>query len=139
MERITKDDYFLNIAKVVASRSTCLRRQYGSVIVKDGQILSTGYNGSAVGEDNCCDTMICVRQQSGVAHGERYELCCAVHSEANAIMQAGRHARDAVLYLACFEGAKEITNPKPCLMCRRLIKNAGISKIVTVDDVEVLM
>lgn len=135
--RLTKDEYFIEIAKSVAKRSTCLRRHYGAIIVKDDQIISTGYNGSAVGDPNCIDTRKCARQLNGVAHGERYDLCVAVHAEENAIMQAGRLANNATLYLAGFEeDGSEISHPKPCIMCERLIKNAKISKIVTINDLE---
>ena len=135
MERLSKNDYFLEIAKVVAKRSTCLRRQYGAVVVKDDQIISTGYNGSACGELNCCDTGLCVREQLGVPHGERYELCIAVHAECNALIQAGRDANGAILYLAGFENGKEIDNPEPCLLCSRIIKNAHIASVITKEHI----
>lgn len=137
MKRLSKDEYFLEIAKVVAKRSTCLRRKYGAVIVKDNQIISTGYNGSAVGEPNCCDTGICIRKQLGIEHGERYELCISVHAETNAIMQAGKQANDATIYLAGFEeDGTEIENPEPCMMCARNIKNAKIKNVFTRKDLE---
>ena len=135
MERLSKNDYFLEIAKVVAKRSTCLRRQYGAVVVKDDQIISTGYNGSACGELNCCDTGLCIREQLGVPHGERYELCIAVHAECNALIQAGRDANGAILYLAGFEDGKEIDNPEPCLLCSRIIKNAHIASVITKEHI----
>lgn len=129
LSRISKSEYYLSIAKTVALRSTCLRRQYGAVIVKNDRIISTGYNGSAAGEPNCCDTGVCVREQMDIPHGERYELCVALHAEDNAITQAGREAKGAILYLAGFENGKEI-QAEPCLMCRRKIKNAGIDRVV---------
>ena len=88
--RPEKSHYYMNIAAEVAKRSTCLRRQYGAVIVKDDVIVSTGYNGACRGEANCCDLGICERQRLGVPHGERYELCKAVHAEQNAIINGNR-------------------------------------------------
>lgn len=129
MSRISKDEYYIVIAQAVALRSTCLRRQYGAVIVKNDRIIATGYNGSARGEVNCCDTGRCWRKEHGIPHGERYEKCVAVHAEDNAISQAGREAVDATLYLAGFENGRSI-DAKPCLMCERKIKNALISRVV---------
>jgi len=128
--RITKDEYYLGIAKAVAQRSTCLRRQYGAVIVKDDQIVATGYNGSARGEENCCDIGTCWREEHNIPHGEQYEKCMAVHAEDNAISQAGRNAIGATLYLAGFENGVEIECPEPCMMCARKIKNAQIANII---------
>ena len=130
MSRIGKREYYLNIAAAVARRSTCLRRQYGAVIVKDDRIISTGYNGSARGEDNCCDVGYCWREAHNVPHGEQYEKCVAVHAEDNAISQAGRESIGATLYLAGFENCKRIA-AKPCVMYARKIKNAGIAEVVT--------
>lgn len=130
MSRISKNQYYLEIAKTVARRSTCIRRQYGAVIVKEDRIISTGYNGSARGEVNCCDAGECWREANGVPHGQQYEKCVAVHAEDNAISQAGREAIGAIMYLAGFENGKVIDS-KPCLMCERKIKNAGISIVFT--------
>ena len=130
MTRISKREYYLGIAEAVAQRSTCLRRQYGAVIVKDDQIISTGYNGSARGEENCCDVGYCWREAHNVPHGEQYEKCVAVHAEDNAISQAGRESIGATLYLAGFENGNRIA-AKPCVMCERKIKNAGIAEVVT--------
>ena len=132
MERPSKAKYYLDIAAKVAARSTCLRRQYGAIIVKNDEIISTGYNGSARGWLNCCDTGTCWREQHNIPHGEQYEKCQAVHAEANAIISASR--RDMLggtIYLAGFENGQRIESPEPCEMCRRLITNAGISNIVT--------
>lgn len=131
--RISKRDYYLGIAAAVAQRSTCIRRQYGAVIVKDDRIISTGYNGSARGEVNCCDTGECWRAANGIPHGERYEACRAVHAEDNAISQAGREAIGAYLYLAGFENGRVIA-AEPCEMCARKIKNAGITRVVTTEE-----
>lgn len=89
-KRITKDEYYLSIAASVAKRSTCLRRQYGAVIIKNDEIISTGYNGAARGEPNCCDTGECWREANNIPHGEQYEKCVAVHAEQNAIISAAR-------------------------------------------------
>ena len=130
MQRISKDAYYLEIAKAVAMRSTCLRRQYGAVIVKNDRIISTGYNGSARVEPNCCDVGECWRESHGIPHGEQYEKCVAVHAEDNAISQAGREAVGATLYLAGFENGKSIS-AVPCAMCERKIKNAQIHEVIT--------
>jgi len=130
MTRINKREYYLAIARAVSLRSTCLRRQYGAVIVKDDMIIATGYNGSARGEPNCCDVGECWREINHIPHGERYEACVAIHAEDNAISQAGRKAIGATLYLAGFENGKPI-DAKPCLMCERKIKNAGIKEVIT--------
>lgn len=129
VERIGKDEYYLGIAKAVSARSTCLRRQYGAIVVKDDRIISTGYNGSARGEENCCDVGVCWREAHGIPHGEQYEKCVGVHAEDNAISQAGREAIGGVLYLAGIENGKLI-DAVPCLMCERKIKNAGIERVV---------
>lgn len=130
------DQYFLKIAAAVAARSTCLRRQYGAVIVKDGVIVSTGYNGACRGEDNCSDKGECVRAAQNIPHGERYELCKAVHAEANAIINGNRSDMvGATLYLAGFEGGKPIA-AEPCQMCWRMIRNAQIAEVVKTAEVE---
>ena len=132
MERITKRDYYLSIAAEVAKRSTCLRRQYGAVIVKNDEIIATGYNGAPRGDENCCDVGSCWRDRHNIPHGEQYEKCVAVHAEANAIISASRNEMlGSTLYLYGFEGFdKPIDNPEPCIMCNRLIKNAGIDHVI---------
>ena len=131
--RKSKDDYYLSIAETVLTRSTCLRRKYGAVIVKDDEIISTGYNGSPRGAVNCCDVGRCVRAEQAIPHGIRYEMCPAVHAEANAIIPASRSdLLGATLYLAGQESdGTPITDAKPCYMCYRLILNAGINAIIT--------
>lgn len=130
MERISKYDYFMKIADCVSERSTCLRRHYGAVIVKDDRIVSTGYNGAAVGDYNCCDTGECVRDTMNIPHGERYELCRAVHAEANAILSAREDLTGTTIYI---HGRDAKTNHTvkgtPCKMCERLIKNAKIKTV----------
>ena len=132
MERISKRDYYLKIASEVAKRSTCLRRQYGAVIVKNDEIIATGYNGAPRGDENCCDVGSCWRDRHNIPHGEQYEKCVAVHAEANAIISASRNEMlGSTLYLYGFEGFdKPIDNPEPCIMCNRLIKNAGIDHVI---------
>ena len=130
--RISKDEYYLSIAAAVSKRSTCLRRQYGAVIIKNDEIISTGYNGAARGEPNCCDTGECWREAHNIPHGEQYEKCVAVHAEQNAIISAAR--RDtigSVLYLAGFDANGELASSMPCAICSRFIKNAGIIEIVS--------
>ena len=131
-KRISIDDNFLSIAAAVARRSTCLRRQYGAVIIKNDEIISTGYNGAARGEPNCCDTGECWREANNIPHGEQYEKCVAVHAEQNAIISAARYEMlGSVLYLAGFDSNGELAAPAPCVICSRLIKNAGIAEVVS--------
>lgn len=131
--RISKESYYLNIAKAVSLRSTCLRRKYGAVVVKDDCIVSTGYNGAPRGRSNCCDTGQCAREAMNVPHGERYELCRSVHAEQNAIIAAGRERTNgATLYLAGIDGVSEelIDAPDCCMMCKRVVLNAGIVRVI---------
>lgn len=135
MSRVSKDMYYLNMAKTVSERSTCLRRRYGAVIVKDDEVVSTGYNGAPRGEDNCSDLGHCERERLKVPKGERYELCVAVHAEQNAIISASRaEMKDGTIYIVGTEVSQvsntELANPSPCLICRRMIKNAGIKRCV---------
>jgi dCMP deaminase len=128
------DEYFLEIAHLVAKRSTCLRRKYGAVIVKDNIIVSTGYNGAARAEPNCIDTGECVREKYNVPKGERYELCVAVHAEQNAII-AGDPVKmqGATIYISGCARNGEPASGEPCLLCRRMIKNAMIKRVVFLD------
>jgi len=129
--RPSKTEYYLKIAEAVSKRSTCLRRQYGAVIMRDDQIVSTGYNGSPRGAINCCDSGTCRREEMSIPPGERYELCEAIHAEQNAIINAGREkTMGATLYLSGSENGKKIENPEPCLICERMIVNAGIIEVV---------
>lgn len=132
MYRPDKNEYFLGIAEAVAKRSTCIRRQYGAVIVKDGVIVSTGYNGSPRNAVNCCDEGECWREANNIPHGERYEMCQAIHAEENAIMNANPADRNgATLYLVGLEDGKRIENPQPCKMCEKRIRNAQIRWVVS--------
>ncbi len=133
MSRPTKDEYYLSIAREVCRRGTCLRRNYGAVIVKDDQIVSTGYTGAPRGVANCVDIGRCLREELEVPPGQRYELCRSVHAEMNAVIHAARQQTlGATLYLAGIEVAtgREVAEPSPCLLCRRVIINAGIAEVV---------
>ncbi len=134
MKRPDKDHYYLDIAAVVATRSTCLRRHFGAIIVKDDQIISTGYVGAPRGSINCIDLKDCPREKAGVPSGERYELCRSVHAEMNVIIHASRQEMiGATLYLACLDPltGKRVIGTRPCKLCTRMIINAGIKKVVT--------
>lgn len=135
-KRISKDEYYLGIAEAALARGTCLRRHYGAVIVKNDEVISTGYNGAPRGETNCCDTGICERDRLNVPKGERYELCVAVHAEQNAIISAPRDKMTgATMYIVGREVSNgKYANPAPCIMCRRFIKNAGIKRVVGLFD-----
>ena len=137
MERRDKHNYYLDIATTVLERGTCLRRNYGSIIVKNDEIISTGYTGAPRGRKNCMDLGVCRREQLQVPRGERYELCRSVHSEANAIISASR--RDmigATLYLAGkdMKSGELVPDATSCAMCKRHIINAGIAKVVVRRD-----
>ena len=132
MERLQKTEYYLSIAKEVAKRSTCLRSCYGAVIVKNDEIRSTGYNGAPRGRKNCLDCGYCVRTELGIPKGNRYELCRSVHAESNAIISASRNDMiNATLYLSGFNpDGTEISRIDCCIMCKRLIINAGIKNVI---------
>lgn len=132
MSRPDWDEYFLNIAKAVGLRATCLRRRYGAVIVKDKVIISAGYNGSPRGEVNCIDSGICERERLKVPKGERYELCVAVHAEQNAIINADPVKMEgATIYIAGVNvNDNSIASGEPCKLCRRMIQNAKIAQVI---------
>jgi dCMP deaminase len=120
------DQYFMRMAELAATRSTCLRRQVGAVIVKDKKVLATGYNGAPSGLKHCLD-IGCLRDELGIPSGERHELCRATHAEQNAIVQAamfGVSIKDATMY----------STTQPCILCTKLIINAGIKKLVIKDS-----
>lgn len=134
MSRISKTEYYLGIAEAVSRRSTCLRRQYGAIIVKNDEIIATGYNGSPRGTENCCDVGTCWRERNYIPHGTQYEACMAVHAEQNAIISASRRDMiDSTLYLVGFEIGKRIPaeQTNPCKICEKMIINSGITKVVT--------
>jgi len=133
MERKDKINYYLDIAQTVLSRSTCLRRKYGAIIVRNDEIVATGYNGAPRGRKNCLDLNYCTRESLKIPSGQRYELCRSVHAEANAIISASR--KDTIggtLYLSGLESRSGDINldTTPCSMCRRMIINAGIVQVI---------
>ena len=139
MERISKENYYLDIAQTVASRSTCLRRKYGAIIVGNDIIISTGYNGAPRGRKNCCDLGYCMRESLNIPRGERYEMCRSLHAEQNAIIAASpERMQGAVLYLACIDSktGQLMGGTCCCQMCKRVVINAGISKVIVRDTAE---
>ena len=133
--RPSKNKYYLDIAAEVAKRSTCLRRQYGAVIVKNDEIIATGYNGAARGEKNCCDIYNECPRASKPHNSGDYSDCPAVHAEQNAIISAARKDTiGATLYLAGWDDGERITDATPCPICSRLIKNAGIRRVVSSEN-----
>ena len=133
MDRVSKINYYLDIAQTVATRSTCLRKSFGAIIVKNDNIVSTGYNGAPRGRKNCSDICTCIRDQLNIPRGERYELCRSVHSEANAIIAASREQMlGATLYMACLDSktGELVPDTNSCAMCKKLIINAGISTVI---------
>ncbi|MBR7091821.1 MAG: dCMP deaminase family protein [Clostridia bacterium] len=133
MDRRDKHNYYLDIAQTVTERGTCLRRNFGAIIVKNDQIISTGYTGAPRGRRNCCDLGTCLREKLNIPRGERYELCRSVHAEANAIIHAARNDMlGGVLYLVGVDAktGQLVENASPCSMCRRLIINAGIRTVI---------
>lgn len=137
MQRRDKINYYLDLADVVSRRSTCLRRRYGAVIVKNDEVISTGYVGAPRGRKNCSDLGFCLRQKMNIPRGERYELCRSVHAEANAIISAERERMiGSALYLTGREVSTDeyIKNSCSCSMCKRQIINAGIRTVYIRDD-----
>lgn len=136
MQRRDKHNYYLDIAETVAERGTCLRRNFGSIIVKNDEIISTGYVGAPRGRKNCTDLGRCIRQELKIPRGERYEICRSVHAEANAIISAERKDMiDATLYLVGIEMSDGtiVKNSCSCAMCKRMVINAGIKTVVVRD------
>lgn len=144
MNRRDKQNYYLDIAQTVAERGTCLRRNYGAIIVKNDEIISTGYVGAPRGRKNCSDLGYCIRQEMQIPRGERYEMCRSVHAEANAIISASRNELiDSTLYLVGLEAdtGEIVANSSCCAMCKRMVINAGIKQVVirdTNDDFRVI-
>ena len=136
MARIDKINYYLDIAGTVLERSTCMRRQYGAIIVQNDEIVSSGYNGAPRGRHNCGDLGYCAREAMNIPSGQRYELCRSVHAEANAIVSAARREIiGATLYMVCRDAKTGALIPgsTSCSMCRRLIINAGIARVIIRD------
>ena len=133
MDRISKENYYLDIAQTVMERATCLRRVYGAIIVKNDEIISTGYNGAPRGRANCVDMGYCSREAMRVPRGERYELCRSVHAEANAIISASRRdMAGGTLYLVGRDArtGELLGDATSCAMCRRMVINAGLGRVV---------
>lgn len=133
MARRDKANYYLDIAQAVLERGTCLRRNYGAIIVKNDEIVSTGYVGAPRGRANCSDLGFCTREHLGIPRGERYELCRSVHAEANAIISASRSQMiGATLYLVGIDArsGEIVPDASACAMCKRMIINAGISTVI---------
>jgi len=133
MDRVTKTNYYLDIAQTVSERSTCLRKHFGAIIVKNDSIISTGYNGAPRGRKNCSDLGFCLRDKLGIPRGERYEMCRSLHAEANAIIAASREQMiDSTLYMVCIDSktGELLAGTSSCAMCKRMIINAGISTVV---------
>jgi len=144
LERRDKINYYLDLAEVVAQRSTCLRRRYGAVIVQNDEVISTGYVGAPRGRKNCTDMNFCIRSKMNVPRGERYELCRSVHAEANAIISSSRNKMlGSTLYLVGIEcdTGEYVENANSCSMCKRMIINAGIAHVIirdTKDDYRII-
>ena len=139
MERVSKHNYYLDIAQTVSERSTCLRKRYGAIIVKNDSIISTGYNGAPRGRKNCTDLGICMRNKLNIPRGERYELCRSLHAEANAIIAASRDQMiGSTLYMVCVNSeTNELESGTcSCMMCKRQVINAGIERVVIRDTKE---
>ncbi len=145
--RVDKNNYYLDIAETVLERGTCLRRNFGAIIVKNDEIVATGYTGAPRGRKNCCSVGVCIREKLAIPRGERYELCRSVHAEANCIISAQRRDMiDSSLYLVGRDkkNGELVENTSSCSMCKRMIINAGIKNVVirnspdkyTVVDVE---
>ena len=145
MKRPSKHEYYLNIAKEIAERGTCIRRKVGAVIVKEGVILSTGYVGSPRGTEHCTDRKECHRAKMGIPSGHRYELCRSVHGETNAIINAARSGTNVLgstIYIYSKRIEEQYANRKrdlqgsygPCLICKKNIINAGISRIIVKEE-----
>lgn len=133
MARRDKINYYLDIAQTISSRGTCIRRNFGAIIVLNDEVVSTGYVGAPRGRANCSDVGFCTREKLGIPRGERYELCRSVHAEANAIISAPRSSMiGGTLYLVGidFTTGQLVENAAPCAMCKRLIINAGINTVI---------
>ncbi|MBE6621530.1 MAG: cytidine deaminase [Ruminococcaceae bacterium] len=139
MERVSKINYYLDIAETVAKRCTCLRRHFGAIIVKDDCIVSTGYNGAPRGRKNCSDLNFCMRDKLNIPRGERYEMCRSIHAEANAIIAASREEMlGSTLYMTCVDPktGEPVPGTSSCAMCKRQVINAGIARVVVRDTKE---
>ena len=123
MDRIDKENYYLDIAQTVQERSTCLRKRYGAIIVRNDEIVSTGYNGAPAGVSTCVERGECLRKKLGIPSGTRHEMCYAVHAEQNAIIQAAKLGVN-------IDGSTLYCTHQPCILCAKMIVNAGIVRVV---------
>lgn len=139
MSRRDKNNYYLDIAQAISARGTCIRRNFGAIIVKNDEIISTGYVGAPRGRENCCDIGFCIREKLNIPRGERYEMCRSVHAEANAIISAPRDKMiGSTLFLVCLDyKTKElVAGTSSCSMCKRLVINAGIDNVIVRDTLD---
>lgn len=138
--RVSKHDYYLNIAREVAERSTCMSCHFGAIIVKDDQIISTGYNGAPRKTKDCYEIGTCLRRKFNVASGTQYEMCRSVHAEQNAIINAARSGAGLLngdLYLfgkKVWDGADQLIKAYPCFICKKMILNSGIKRVIGNGD-----
>ena len=137
MNRIDKINYYLDIAEASLERGTCLRRNFGAIIVKNDEIISTGYTGAPRGRKNCCDLKYCLREKMNIARGERYELCRSVHAEQNAIISASRDkmiGSDLYLVGTDHKTGAYVEGASPCMLCKRFVINAGIKRVIAREN-----
>jgi dCMP deaminase len=137
LPRIDKTNYYLDIAETVLKRGSCIRRNFGAIIVNNDQIISSGYTGAPRGRKNCIDVNFCTREKLNIPRGQRYELCRSVHAEANAIINASRDLMiGGILYLAGreYKTGGYVRNASPCAMCKRLIINSGVKEVIIRED-----
>jgi dCMP deaminase len=135
--RIDKTNYYLDIAEAVLKRGSCIRRNFGAIIVNNDQIISSGYTGAPRGRKNCTDINFCTREKLNIPRGQRYELCRSVHAEANAIINASRDLMiDGILYLVGreYKTKEYVRNASPCAMCKRLVINSGVKEVIIRED-----
>ena len=137
MNRVDKINYYLDMAEVALERSTCLRRKWGAVIVKNDEIISTGYTGAPRGRTNCIDLGFCAREKLNIKSGEKYELCRSVHAEQNAVISAARKdTLGSTMYMVGRDAktGKLVGYIDSCSMCKRVVINAGIDKVIVKDE-----
>lgn len=137
MERVDKINYYLDMAEVALERGTCIRRNFGAAIIKNDEVISTGYTGAPRGRANCCEINRCIREELNVPRGERYEMCRSVHAEQNAIISADRNRMIGATLFLCGKDYKDgsyVENSNPCALCKRMIINAGIKDIYIRDS-----
>lgn len=135
--RVDKHNYYLDLAQTVLKRATCLRRKYGAVIVKNDEVIATGYNGAPRGRENCTDLNFCAREELKIKQGQNYELCRSVHAEQNAIISAARRdTKDATMYMVGIDAktGEVLKHIDSCIMCKRVVINSGINQVVVRDS-----